>query len=362
MALPNVLRYALSGTQLRNGGQMAQIGARHLARFCRRVGTSLRAGVDTQKILSQESQRGPSGLRQRLADISNNVAAGYSLAEAFRETGGYFPELFCELIEVGEESGRLDQVLLQLADHYDHMLALRRQFLLGIIWPAIQLGVAVVVIGLLILILGIITGGGREPTSVLGLSGSSGAVIYFSTVFVVGILVTLVVVGITRGWFGSLPMRIALWIPGLSGCLRTMALARVAWTLSTSLDSGVDARKSMRLALRSSQNPYYTAHIDDVDQVILSGREFNEALRETGAFPEEFLDSLAAAELSGTHAESMLHLAKDYQERAQAASKLLTNIAAFGVWALVATILVAMIFYMFFNLYYKHINDALQGF
>jgi type II secretory pathway component PulF len=149
-------------------------------------------------------------------------------------------------------------------------------------------------------------------------------------------------------------------IPVIGGCLRTSALSRFAWTLSLTLESGLDARRAMELALRSTQNSYFTAEIEKVDASIAAGREFHESLRQTRLFPDEFLDALETAEVSGTQGESLARLAKDYRDRAQNASRLLTVAASVAVWITVAAFLVLMIFRLAM-FYIGTLQNALNG-
>ena len=81
-------------------------------------------------------------LGRRLTDISEAVDHGESLSDALTPTGDYFPTIFREMIEVGEETGHIDSVFAQLADHYDAQLRMRRIFYSAITWPMIQLGLA----------------------------------------------------------------------------------------------------------------------------------------------------------------------------------------------------------------------------
>src|SRR5262245_19252466 len=135
---------------------MAQIGTRALAQLCRRAGTSLQAGLDARRVWEKEAERGGYTQRFYLSEVSRRVAAGQTVAEAMQNCHGYFPPVTCEMIDIGERTGRLDEVLLQLAENYEHMLKLRRTFLIGISWPLIELTLAVLVIGLLIFFLGIV--------------------------------------------------------------------------------------------------------------------------------------------------------------------------------------------------------------
>ncbi len=343
---------------------MARIGTRTLAQLLRRVGTSLKAGLDERTIWERESRQGSPIQREQLAEVSRRIAAGDSCAEALAACQGYFPSLACDLVEVGERAGCLDNVLFLLADHYEHLLDLRRTFLIGIAWPAIQLAAAIGIVGLLIWITGFIGGmsPGGKPIDVLGfgLVGTWGLIKYLFLVGSVLGTIAFLVVALMRGALGPRPLQLAMQVPVIGGCLRAFALSRLAGTLSITLDAGVDALRAMQLSLRSTQNAYYTSHCEAAEGMIRDGHEFHEALRVTGVFPADFLHSLETAELTGTPGETLDRLAKDYRQRAQTAAKALAVAASFAIWVLVAGLLVLLIFRIFMVSYLGPIQEALD--
>ena len=91
------------------------------------------------------------------------------------------------------------------------------------------------------------------------------------------------------------------------------------------------------------------------------GVSAKQALRvSAGVFPVDFLNSLEAAELAGATTESLLRMAKEYEDRARTAMRVLTAIATVGVMLLVFGVLILAIFTLFFQLYMKPINEALE--
>jgi len=343
---------------------MPQIGIRPLSQILRRVALSIRAGVDIRTIWKKEAERGSPTHRQQVTTISKRIADGDSLAEAMSACEGYFPSLTCDLVDVGEKTGRLDEVLSGLADHYEHLMDLRRTFLMGVLWPGIQLFAAICIVGLLILIMGMIpTGPSGKPLDILGFgAGMKGFITYIF--FVTAVLggIAWLVIALMRGWLGTKPLQLAMQVPVMGGCLRTSALSRLAWTLSLALESGLDARRSIRMALRSTQNAYYTSQMEIVDGEIEQGNEFHEALRATGLFPDEFLGSLEAAEVAGTQSESLARLADDYRDRAKTAAKALTVVASFAVWGMAALMIIMLIFRLFFTLIMPMYTDPMNAF
>jgi type II secretory pathway component PulF len=126
------------------------------------------------------------------------------------------------------------------------------------------------------------------------------------------------------------------------------------------LESGTDATRSIALALNSTQDPYFTQHVSNVQAVIARGGQFHEALQKTGAFPSDFLHALQNAEMSGTESESLSRMSSEYQRQAEAASTALTVIASLIIWGLVAALLIFMIISLFLNLYLKPYQEAFE--
>ncbi len=341
---------------------MSRIGMKSLAQLLHRIGTSLRAGVDTRTVWAKEATFGSANHKQQIAQVSQAIDSGDSLADAMASCGDYFPPLALTLVDVGEKTGRLEDVLDGVAEHYEHILALRKTFLMGIAWPAIQLGLAILIVGGLIWLLGVIpTGAGGEPTDILGfgLFGTSGLMTFFGIIAVVVAGMTVFVMALLRGALGPAPMQLAMRLPVIGNCLKTSALSRLAWTLSLSLDSGVDAKRAIRMALQSTENAYYTSHLSEVDAAVTQGNEFHEALRATGIFPDDFIHALETAEISGTHGESLHRLAMEYRDRTKAAARALTIAATTAVWIFVMALLAFLIIRIGLS-YVGMIYDALE--
>lgn len=315
------------------------ISKKNLAQLCDRIGTALHAGVDMLHVFRSEASRGPARQRAKMQLVHDRIRQGDTLAEAFRRCDGYFPSLVRDMVDVGEQTGRIEAVFQQLAEHYREELSLRRTFLATVAWPVLQLLMAILAMGFLIWLTGLL--GANQ--GIMGFKGNGGALKWFVMWGVLFAVVALFIQAMNRGWLGPLPMAIAMRIPKVGSCLRTMALARLAWTMAMALEAGMDARRVMKLALRSTQNVHFTSLSPAVDAQITAGREFHEALAATRAFPDEFLSSLEMAEISGTQSESMIRLAREYRERANSAFKILAMVAGGLVWLAIIAMFVTMI-------------------
>ena len=108
---------------------------------------------------------------------------------------------------------------------------------------------------------------------------------------------------------------------------------------------------------RSTQNAFYIDQIPVILAGISAGNSICECFTLAGGYPEEFLDTLTVGEQSGRVVESMGTLARQYQERARAAMGILTSVAGWFVWAVVAAVIIALVFRLF-SFYLGMINDA----
>ena len=341
----------------------SRIGMKPLAQMCRRVGTSLEAGLEIRDIWIREADRGTPSQRRKVRLLRDAVGRGDSLTRGLTESGRFFPDLFCELVEVGEETGHLDRIFLQLADHYDHQLKIRRTFLAAISLPAFYLAAALGVIGILILALGWIGQMTGEPIDILGwgLVGPRGLAIYIVFLATVALVIFLIARAAVRGDLWIAPLQwIAVKLPLLGKALQTLALSRMAWTLSLTTNTELDVRRAVELGQKSTHNIYYTRHMDKVDQILMEGNEIHVALRRTEAYPDEFTDVVETGELSGRLSESMTTLSQQYQQRAHAALAVLTMLAGFAVWGLIAALIVALIIRIFVTAYLGPLNELLN--
>ncbi len=341
-----------------------RIGTRPLANLCTRLSTSLEAGIDLRKVWGQEAERaGALAARSRFRKVSEAVNKGDSLAEALDSTGDYFPVLFRELVRVGEQTGHQGEAFGHLAAHYQNQLQLRRLFLTAIAWPLMQLAAAVVVVGLLIWILGMIGQATGTTIDILGwgLVGNRGLAIYASAVTLIGLAVAGLIFALGRGLAWTRPIQhLVMRVPQLGKALETLAIARLAWVLHLTQNAGMALRPSLKLALESTGNARYIDAVPAVDKVIARGDTIEEAFRASGVFPQEFLDAVLVGEQSGRLVESLAVLSRQYHERADAAMRVLTMLAGYAVWALIAGIIILVIFRIA-SFYINMLNNAAAG-
>jgi type IV pilus assembly protein PilC len=323
-----------------------RIPLRKLAELSHRLDTALAAGIDMRTIWTREASRARGGARRQVQAVSKAINRGESMEQSLAAAGTYFPLLFRELAAVGDVTGHQSEVFKQLAEHYDHQAALRRNFLASLAWPIAEFVIAALIVGFMIWIMGAISatqGKTIDPLG-LGLLGNRGLAIYASVLCGAAILIWLIVHAVRGGLTWARPLqRALLLLPFVGPALETLCLARLAWSLHLTLKAGMDVFRSLRLSLQSTRNARYIDQIDKIIRKIKSGKSLFDAFSEAGNYPNEFLDALAVSEQSGRVVESMELLSRQYQERARSALGAIAMLAGLAVWIVVAVIIVAVI-------------------
>ncbi|MDH3402325.1 MAG: type II secretion system F family protein [Acidobacteriota bacterium] len=121
-----------------------------LSEFCRSLSTLLAGGIPI--VPSLETSVGAIGnaaVRERLAPLPAAVREGKAMAEALRSTG-VGEDLMIDMVQVGEETGALDQMLSDVSDFLDDEVDTRMQRILGLIEPAMLIIMAILVAILLV--------------------------------------------------------------------------------------------------------------------------------------------------------------------------------------------------------------------
>ena len=124
-----------------------------VARFCRVLGTLLGNGVPILKSLEiSRTAAGNRLLSKSIADASENIRSGDSLASPLRSSG-HFPISVVEMISVGEESNSLDQVLPDIADSLEKRTFRRLDLFVRLLEPIMLLVMAILVLAVVLALL-----------------------------------------------------------------------------------------------------------------------------------------------------------------------------------------------------------------
>jgi type IV pilus assembly protein PilC len=328
---------------------MRRMPLRAMENFCHRMAIGLRSGVSITKILEAEGRQGSPRHREVGKDMLQRVMSGETLAEAMGNQGGYFPPLLAQLIHAGESGGGLDRIFQFMSEYYRDLRTARSQFVARITWPAIQFVIALLVVSGLILLQGLLqTNATDKPYDALGmgLRGWSGFVTFWAfAILVLGILGTIAF-GIWKNWLNCHQTLIPLVrnVPILGPVFTNSALSRLSMTLTMLLNAGVDAKRSVRDAFKSTGNFYYMSGMKVAADQVEQGQSLAHSFEQSGVFPREFIEAIEIGELSGTETDSLERLAAEYQRRFQAALVQLSIALSTLTWLVISGVIIFFIF------------------
>jgi type IV pilus assembly protein PilC len=296
-----------------------------IAIFTRQMATMTRAGVPLVQAFEivMEGEANPT-MKELIQKIHGDVSAGTGFAPALRAHPRYFDNLFCSLIEAGEQSGTLETMLARVALYKEKTEQLKRKIKKAMTYPTAVMVVAIVVTGvLLIKVVPIFAetyesfGGALPAFTLLILNISQFAQDWWF--FIVGIAVT---VGVTFSQarrrspqFSDFVDKMMLKIPIIGKILNDAVIARFARTLSTTFAAGVPLIEALQSVAGAAGNAVYRDAVLKVRDEVSTGIALNSSLRSTGVFPVMLLQLTAIGEESGS-LDDMLSRAADHYEEA----------------------------------------------
>ncbi|CAN5289603.1 hypothetical protein BH11PLA2_BH11PLA2_10750 [soil metagenome] len=331
-----------------------------LIAWCRALKHGLGVGLSPVKVFRQQAKSGPAALRDAATRIADRLDTGDSFSDALQPEVGRFPVLFVETVAVGEQAGRLSDVLGELEEHYEAMNAARKQLLVSLTWPAITYFGSIGIITLMILVLGALAPG-MDPLG-LGYTGIRGAILFLLTAS----LITFGLIGLTMSVVNdeqkkSRVLGFALSVPGIAACVQAFALQRFSLAFAVMTEAGQRADRSLKVALRATANRKYREAGDTVAKSIRKGNEVYEVLTAMGPtlFPDDFLETVRIGEESGSLAEVMKKQASFYRDEATRKLKIVTMVASGTIYAFIALLVIIAIFRMYAS-YLKTIDDTMN--
>ncbi|MNC16585.1 Type II secretion system protein F [compost metagenome] len=287
-----------------------RIKAQDIALFTRQMATMMKAGVPLLQSFDiiGEGFDNPA-MRTLVDELKQEVAAGSSFAAALRKKPRYFDELYCNLVDAGEQAGALDTLLERVATYKEKSESLKARIRKAMTYPLVVVFVAAIVTGILLVNVvpqfeSVFKGFGAElpafTVMVIGLS-------QFMQAWWWVVLVTLITMtfGVRHALRTSpaLRDRMDTWLlklPLVGTLMHKSAVARFARTLSTTFAAGVPLVEALESVAGATGNSVFKRAVLRIRQDISTGMQLHFAMRTCGVFPNMAIQMTAIGEESGT--------------------------------------------------------------
>ena len=255
------------------------------------------------------------------------------------------------MIQVGEETGSLPEILNELSRHYGEQAMLQRKLKSQITMPIFQFGMAIAVIAILILVLGFLPKAPGQPDYDplgWGLQGATGSIVFLgiiSSIIIGGILLWKIV--LNNGAFKAKISAIFVNLPMVGAYLRESALGKFSIGLGLTLDSPMSVKKALRLSMEITSNDAFIQACQPVLASVKKGQPIVQALSQCSIFPEEYLAQIEVAEEAGSIPETCKRLALQHSEEAGRQLSLIFYLMGGAVWLCTAGFIIFIIARMY---------------
>lgn len=296
-----------------------------IAVFSRQMATMMKAGVPLVQAFDivADGLENPN-LKKLVLQIRDSVAAGGGFANSLREHPKYFDDLFCNLVDAGEQSGALETMLDRIATYKEKTEALKAKIKKALTYPIAVVVVAIVVTGILLV---------KVVPQFADTFSSFGAELPAFTLFVLYLsdlaqeywfLILLCMVGAVFCFKLAVQKSPAvayavdkyiLKLPIIGQIIYLSVMARFARTLATTFAAGVPLIDALTSVAGAAGNRIYADAIIRVREDVSTGIQLNTALKARSLFPTLLVQMSAIGEESGA-LDAMLDKVAVYYEEA----------------------------------------------
>lgn len=375
LARAELRRQGITPTKVAKKSQLSLFGGKKkvtpsdVAIFTRQMATMMKAGVPLVQAFEivADGLDNP-GMKDVVLKIKNDVEAGGTFASALREHPLLFDDLFCSLIEAGEQSGALETMLDRVAIYKEKSEALKSKIKSAMKYPITVLAVAAIVTVILLL---------KVVPTFQELFEGFGAELPAPTQFVVNIseglqtkgpLILIVIIAVIVGFiqakkrskaFADQVDKVLLKLPIVGDITYKSTVARYARTLSTTFSAGVPLIDALDACAGATGNSVYREAVYRIKDEVSTGVQLQFAMRSSGIFPSLALQMTSIGEESGALDEMLAKVAEHYENEVDDAVDGLTSMMEPLIMSFLGVVVGGLIIAMYLPIF--QMGDVVGG-
>ncbi len=289
--------------------------------FCTTVCSFMRSGLPLTEILSLlQKQTRDKTLRPVYVKLRESVENGKSLAASMQELG-VFRDSLVGMVESGEKSASLAELLERASELLTNEISLRRRIKSALTYPMLMLlvGIAVVVFLLSFVV--------PKLTDIVVQSGAelpfiTKVLIFISHAVRITIIPLLAAAVVAGYWFWKNDKKIS--VPFFKDIKDNLAFAMIFSQIGTLTKAGIPLVNALKLT--SPLDPV-KGRLDSVAEQIKQGYRFSQGLEKEGSFPEEIVTVVRVGESGANLPDSLLRLGASCWEYARTSMERWTTLA-----------------------------------
>ncbi len=333
-----------------------KITPKDIAIFSRQMATMMSSGVplvQSFEIIGKGNEN--PALQDLIMQIKLDVESGNTLAESLARHPDQFDDLYCNLVNAGEQAGILDTLLNKIALYKEKMEAIKSKIKKALMYPSAVIVAAFVVTAILMIFVvpqfeNLFQNFGADLPAltqlVIDMSEFFQAYWWAMTGIILGAAYTFIHVKKKSRKVQAFLDRISLKMPVFGEILRKAAIARYARTLSTMFAAGVPLVEALHTVAGAAGNIVYSDAIKKMRDEVSTGTSLTVAMKNSDLFPHMVIQMCAIGEEAGSLDSMLAKVADFYEEEVDNAvdglSSLLEPIIMSILGVLIGGLVVAM--------------------
>ncbi|MDH3310597.1 MAG: type II secretion system F family protein [Gammaproteobacteria bacterium] len=293
-----------------------------LSLFSRQMYTLLKAGVPIMQALRglRDSTQNPA-LAKVIISIGESLDTGLDLTSALRRHPKVFSPLYVNMVQVGETTGSLQEVFLQLATYLEREKDTRDRIKSATRYPIFV--VAAIFIAIFIINLFVVPTFAKVyagfkielPLATKILIATSNYTVAYWPVIVIGVITAIFsiryYIRTPEGRYRWHKMK--LGIPVVGKVIYKATLGRFSRALAVMMKSGVPLVQGMTVISRAVDNDYISERIVQMRDGVERGETIARTAAATGMFPSLVIQMISVGEETGSVDELMFNVAEFYE-------------------------------------------------
>ncbi|GAK83440.1 MSHA biogenesis protein MshG [Vibrio ponticus] len=291
--------------------------------FCRQMYSLTKAGVPLLRAMRGLTQNCENKqLKQALEEVTTELTNGRSLSAAMQLHPKVFSSLFVSMLSVGENTGRLDEALLQLAKYYEQELETRKRIKTAMRYPTFV--ISFIVLAMFVLNVKVIPQFSSMfarfgvdlplPTRILMATSN-----FFVNYWPLMLAVAFALLFAFRAWVKTEKGRekwdkFRLRMPIFGSVVNRAQLGRFSRTFSLMLKAGVPLNQSLALSAEALQNQFLENRLLEMKSSIESGSSISNTAIASGIFTPLVIQMISVGEETG-RIDELLEEVADFYER-----------------------------------------------
>ena len=338
-----------------------RVKASELAVATRQLSTMISSGMTILRALTVlEEQSDNSLLKETLASVRGDVEAGMMLSDAIERHPKVFNPLFVSMVRAGETGGVLEESLMRTADQLEKDASLRRQVRGAMIYPAMVITFAtIVLLALVAFLIPVFEGvfkqfGGKLPALTQVMVKFSHLVNdqWYILILFVGITSTSFIYFKKSKWgrprWDAFRLRVPMKIGDV---VQKVAIARWSRTFASLVSAGVPIMQAIEITGKTAGNAVIEKSMADVIANVKNGGTISEPLSHAKVFPPMVAHMVGVGEETGALDTMLAKVADFYEDEVAAAIKALTSILEPAMIILVGGIVGVIVISMYLPLF-----------